>query len=227
MCTNGPLAAAQEKRDAAAFNAGEKPASRKASSGGKKKGKSHKGGSRKKKSKTNRNNSSASTTSRANSNSNNTSASATSRSNTTQDDSSRNNTNEDSAEGGADDNDNNNNNTDESGRRIIANPITPDQMKNGAVDPKVFSRYVNEIIHFMRWLRHTHPDWLTQYCIEKLDETHQEVRGERVRAKQKRIKAVHVELCENASTRNIIQMDNFTPEGVMEFLALPGQPIHW
>lgn len=47
-------------------------------------------------------------------------------------------------------------------RRLLANPITVNAMWDGVVDEEVYSRYVNEIIHFIDWLYKNKEGLLTE-----------------------------------------------------------------
>ena len=115
-------------------------------------------------------------------------------------------------------NSNNNNNNKE--RKELANPITVTAMRDGVVDEEVYSRYVNEIIHFVAWLHTNKEDWLTEHSKTLYQETNVVLQeDEKKRQRQKRIKAVWMEAVRNSSTEAIVHMDKLTPEGVMEFIS--------
>jgi hypothetical protein len=54
-------------------------------------------------------------------------------------------------------------------RRHIQNPISISDMRDAVVDEGTYSKYVNEIIPFIEWLRVESPSWLTPYCSEQHD----------------------------------------------------------
>ena len=105
-------------------------------------------------------------------------------------------------------------------RKELENPITVNAMRDGVVDEEVYSRYVNEIIHFVGWAANKKEDWLTDHCKSLYTATNVVlVEGEKPRARQKRIKAVWLAAVRKASSEELIKMDKLTPEGVMEFIS--------
>jgi hypothetical protein len=105
-------------------------------------------------------------------------------------------------------------------RKELLNPITLNAMREGVVDEEVYSRYVNEIIHFIAWLYKNKDDWLTEHCKSLFRETNiVVVEDEKKGQRQKRIKAVWLAAVKGSSTEAIIHMEKLTPEGVMEFVS--------
>jgi hypothetical protein len=105
-------------------------------------------------------------------------------------------------------------------RRQLANPITVNAMREGVVDEDVYSRYVNEIIHFVDWLHKNKDDWLTEHSKKLYRETNLVLReDEKKRQRQKRIKEVWLAAVRKSSTEAIVHMEKLTPEGVMEFVS--------
>ena len=113
-------------------------------------------------------------------------------------------------------NNNNSNNT----RKQLSNPITVNAMREGVVDEEVYSRYVNEIIHFISWLHDNKEDLLTEHSKTLYRETNIVlVEGEKPRERQKRIKSVWLAAVKASSTTALIDMEKLTPEVVMEFVS--------
>ena len=117
-------------------------------------------------------------------------------------------------------NENSNNNNSDQGRRQLANPISVNAMKEGVVDQGVYSRYVNEIIHFVDWLYKNKQDWMTEHSKTLYQETNIVLReGEKKRQRQKRIKAVWLAAVRKSDSEPIVHIEKLTPEGVMEFVS--------
>ncbi len=56
------------------------------------------------------------------------------------------------------------------GSRIeLNNPVSVQTMKDAIVAKGVYSKYVNEIMHFAVWVRAEHAEWFTEYGKEKYD----------------------------------------------------------
>ena len=99
------------------------------------------------------------------------------------------------------------------------NPISTAQMREGVVEENVYSKYVNEIIHFLPWVALNHPDWLTPYLKEKQTEILEERQGEKKRARQTRVKAAYMDLVKNSNIHAIINLDNWNANGVMDYIS--------
>lgn len=104
-------------------------------------------------------------------------------------------------------------------RRQLHNPISIEQMRDGVVDVNTYSRYVNEIIHFLDWLAVHSPSWMTELCLTQHTAIMMRREGERYREREKRIKAAWYQLVKNADTEHLIHVDQMTPEGVMRFIS--------
>ena len=84
------------------------------------------------------------------------------------------------------------------------------------MDEEVYSRYVNEIIHFVAWLHTNKEDWLTEHSKTLYQETNVVLQeDEKKRQRQKRIKAVCMEAVRDSSTEAIVHMDKLTSEVVL------------
>ena len=92
-------------------------------------------------------------------------------------------------------------------------------MRESIVDPEVHSRCVNEGTHFLAWCTQKNPDWLTDDFRGECTEQLKEVEGEKIRARQARIKSFVLERVKGSMERKTLAMERMTPEGVMEFLA--------
>ena len=92
-------------------------------------------------------------------------------------------------------------------------------MRESIVDPGVHSRYVNEGIHFLVWCIKKYPDWLTDDFRGEYTEQLKEVEGEKITKRRARIKEFALDRVKHSRDRNILAINKFTPEGVMEFLA--------
>lgn len=104
-------------------------------------------------------------------------------------------------------------------RRQLQNPISIEQMRDGVVDPNTYSRYVNEIIHFLNWLAGNLPSWMTELCSTQHSAIMMRREGEKFRQREKRIKAAWQQLVKNSDTEPLIHVDQMTPEGVMRYIS--------
>ncbi len=103
-------------------------------------------------------------------------------------------------------------------RRQLHNPICIKQMRDGVVDLNTYSRYVNEIIHFLDWLAVHSPSWMTELCLTQHTAIMMRREGERYREREKRIKAAWYQLVKNADTEHLIHVDQITA-------AWPGKAV--
>jgi hypothetical protein len=46
---------------------------------------------------------------------------------------------------------------------VLLNPVTLPEMKDGIVDSGEYSRYCNEIMHFLAWIHENEASWFTDY----------------------------------------------------------------
>ena len=115
---------------------------------------------------------------------------------------------------------NSNNNDDSTGRRELQNPIRVDQMRDGVVDPGVYSRYVNEIIHFLNWVKEKKPTWMTELGKSQHQSLTVLIEGEKPRQRQRRIKDAWMKLVQNSDSAPIIHIEQMTPEGIMEYISI-------
>jgi hypothetical protein len=51
----------------------------------------------------------------------------------------------------------------------LNNPVSVQTVKDDIVAKGVYSKYVNEIMHFAVWVRAEHAEWFTEYGKEKYD----------------------------------------------------------
>lgn len=105
-------------------------------------------------------------------------------------------------------------------RRQIKNPVSISNMRDAVVDEGTYSKYVNDIIVFMDWLRVDMISWLTPFCSEKYDEISLLREDEGKKERRARIKASWMNLVKNASSNPLINIDQMTPAGVMQYMRL-------
>jgi hypothetical protein len=83
-------------------------------------------------------------------------------------------------------------------------------MRDAVVDEGTYSKYVNDIIVFMDWLRVDMISWLTPFCSEKYDEISLLREDEGKKERRARIKASWMNLVKNASSNPLINIDQMT-----------------
>ena len=105
-------------------------------------------------------------------------------------------------------------------RRHIKNPISISDMRDAVVDETTYSKYVNEIIPFVDWLRAELPDWLTTYCLDRHDQIVLLRENEGRKQRQQRVKASWMDLVKNAGSQPLLHLDRMTPDGVMQYIRL-------
>jgi hypothetical protein len=99
---------------------------------------------------------------------------------------------------------------------VLHNPVTLQEMEEGIVDPDVYSRYCNEIMHVLRWMSENEPTWLTAYGQGRYNELLVMQEGEKARPRRKRIKDEWLGMLRNAKHTPIIHVESITPARVME-----------
>jgi len=104
-------------------------------------------------------------------------------------------------------------------RRQLQNPISIEQMRDGVVADNTYSRYVNEIIHFLNWLAVSLPGWMTELCSTQHEAIIMRREGEGLRQREKRIKEAWYKLVKNADVQPLIFVEIMTPEGVMNYIS--------
>ena len=102
-------------------------------------------------------------------------------------------------------------------RHQIQNPISICDMRDGIVNEGTYSKYVHEIIHFSHWLHMNHPGWMTTYCLEQYDSIILLQEHEQLQSRQQQIKASWIELIKYAGAQPLVNLNQMTPEGVMEY----------
>ena len=105
-------------------------------------------------------------------------------------------------------------------RRQIQNPISIGDMRDGIVDEGTYSKYVNEIIPFLDWLHMHYPGWMTPYCLEQYDSIILLREHEKIRSRQQRVKESWMELIKSAGVQPLINLNQMTPEGVMDYIKV-------
>ena len=101
----------------------------------------------------------------------------------------------------------------------LQNPISIDQMRDGVVAKATYSRYVNEIIHFLNWVAVNMPCWMTELCSTQYKAIVMRQEGEGVREREKQIKVSWTTLVKKAGINPLIKVDQMTPEGVMLYIS--------
>jgi hypothetical protein len=102
-------------------------------------------------------------------------------------------------------------------RRIeLENPVTLQEMENGIVDTGAYSRYCNEIIHFVTRIRENEVSWLTKYGKGKMDELVVLREDKRANKRRKHIKEAWMEMLQNAKQTPILDIGSITPARVVE-----------
>jgi hypothetical protein len=81
-------------------------------------------------------------------------------------------------------------------------------MEEEIVDPGVYSRYCNEIMHVLRWMNENEPTWFTEYGQGRYNELLVLQEGKKVRARQKLTKEEWMEMLQNAKHTPIIDVES-------------------
>ena len=102
----------------------------------------------------------------------------------------------------------------------LSNPVSTQQMRDGVVESGVFDKYTNDIMHFGVYCDGFKPDWFTEYGREEHRKACAKVPGEGIRQKHKRIKGVYKNLLRHAKTHPIFDIEAFTVEEVMTYIAM-------
>jgi hypothetical protein len=102
----------------------------------------------------------------------------------------------------------------------IQNPISISDMRDAVVDEGTYSKYVNEIIPFIKWLRVELPSWLTPYCSEQHDAITILHEDEGIKQWQKQVKASWMHLIKNAGSHPLIYLNQMTADGVMTYIRM-------
>jgi hypothetical protein len=93
-------------------------------------------------------------------------------------------------------------------------------MREGIVDKGTYSKYVNKIIHFLDWLHVNYPGGMTPYCLEQCDSIILLQEHEQIRSRQQRIKESWIELIKSAAAQPLINLNQMSPEGVMDYIKV-------
>jgi hypothetical protein len=92
-------------------------------------------------------------------------------------------------------------------------------MKDAIVAKGVYSKYVNEIIHFAVWVCAEHADWYTEYGKEKYDELVILKENEKSWVRQKRLKEGWMAMLRDALNNAVFHVEQFTAAKVMLFIS--------
>jgi hypothetical protein len=104
-------------------------------------------------------------------------------------------------------------------RRVLQNPVSMQEMRDGIVDKGVFDRYVGELVHFLTWVHEHHADLFTEFGMEKWEQLAAPIHTEKPRNRHGRIKKGLLVLLRNALNNPIIDCEKLTPETVMDFVS--------
>jgi hypothetical protein len=104
-------------------------------------------------------------------------------------------------------------------RKVLDNPVSVQEMRDGVVDKGVYGRYVGELVHFFTWLRDQKADWLTEFGETEWDKLATRRDKDTYRKRHARLKKGLYALLRNAVEQPIVDWTKMTPEGVMAFIS--------
>ncbi len=92
-------------------------------------------------------------------------------------------------------------------------------MKDAIVAKGVYSKYVNEIMHFAVWVRAEHAEWFTEYRKKKYDVLVILKENKKIRARQKRLKDGWMAMLPDAPNNAEFHVEQFTAAKVMLYIS--------
>jgi hypothetical protein len=101
----------------------------------------------------------------------------------------------------------------------LNNPVSVQTVKDDIVAKGVYSKYVNEIMHFAVWDHAEHAEWCTEYGKEKYDLLVILIENERIRARQKRLKDGWMAMLRDTPNNVVFHVEQFTAAKVMVYIS--------
>jgi hypothetical protein len=106
------------------------------------------------------------------------------------------------------------------GSRVeLNNPVLVQTMKDAIVAKGVYSKYVNEIMHFVVWVCAEHAEWFMEYGKEKYDLLVILIENEKIQARQKRLKDGWMAMLRDAPNNAVFHVEQFTAARVMVYIS--------
>ena len=101
----------------------------------------------------------------------------------------------------------------------LNNPVSVQTMKDAIVAKGVYSKYVNEIMHFAVWVCAEHAEWFTEYGKEKYDVLGILKENEKSKAQQKRLKEGWMTILQDAPNNAVFDANQFTAAKVVPYIS--------